>query len=50
MMQTGMMVGFVTSWPVNRWLLVKSVKEPMMTTGMNDAYVRHADRRLALRG
>jgi hypothetical protein len=33
MMQIGMMLGFLTSWPVNRWLLIKGVKEPMMTTG-----------------
>jgi hypothetical protein len=31
MMQIGMLLGFLTSWPVNRWLLVKGVKEPMMT-------------------
>jgi len=30
MMQVGMCLGFLTSWPVNRWLLVKGVKEPMM--------------------
>ena len=33
MMQIGMMVGFLTSWPVNRWLLTKGVKEPMMAAG-----------------
>jgi Domain of unknown function (DUF4396) len=33
MMQIGMMVGFLTSWPVNRWLLINGVKEPMMTAG-----------------
>lgn len=33
MMQIGMMLGFLTSWPVNRWLLIKGVKEPMMTAG-----------------
>jgi hypothetical protein len=31
MMQIGMMMGFVTSWPVNRWLLRRGIKEPMMT-------------------
>jgi hypothetical protein len=30
MMQVGMSIGFVTSLPVNRWLLRKGVKEPMM--------------------
>jgi len=30
MMQIGMSTGFLTSWPVNRWLLRKGVKEPMM--------------------
>jgi hypothetical protein len=33
MMQVGMCLGFLTSWPVNRWLLVKGVKEPMMVGG-----------------
>ena len=33
MMQIGMILGFLTSWPVNRWLLIKGVKEPMMTAG-----------------
>jgi hypothetical protein len=32
-MQIGMVLGFLTSWPVNRWLLIKGVKEPMMTAG-----------------
>jgi Domain of unknown function (DUF4396) len=32
-MQIGMTVGFLTSWPVNRWLLVRGVKEPMLTPG-----------------
>jgi hypothetical protein len=31
MMQIGMMLGFVTSWPVNRWLLRHGIKEPMPT-------------------
>jgi hypothetical protein len=31
LMQIGMMLGFVTSWPVNRWLLRHSIKEPMPT-------------------
>jgi hypothetical protein len=31
MMQIGMVLGFVTSWPVNRWLLRHGIKEPMMT-------------------
>lgn len=30
MMQIGMNLGFVTSWPVNRWLLRTGVKEPML--------------------
>src|SRR5579862_2231330 len=30
MMQIGMTLGFLTSWPVNRWLLRKGVKEPML--------------------
>jgi hypothetical protein len=29
MMQIGMIMGFVTSWPVNRWLLRHGIKEPM---------------------
>jgi hypothetical protein len=33
MMQVGMILGFLTSWPVNRWLLRKGVKEPMIVTG-----------------
>jgi hypothetical protein len=33
MMQIGMILGFVTSWPVNRRLLIDGVKEPMMTAG-----------------
>jgi hypothetical protein len=33
MMQVGMMLGFLTSWPVNRWLLIRGVKEPMMAAG-----------------
>jgi hypothetical protein len=33
MMQIGMMLGFLTSWPVNRWVLTKGVKEPMMAAG-----------------
>jgi hypothetical protein len=32
-MQIGMTLGFVTSWPVNRWLLRRGVKEPMVTAG-----------------
>ncbi len=31
MMQIGMVLGFVTSWPVNRWLLRHGIKEPMPT-------------------
>ena len=31
MMQVGMLIGFVTSWPVNRWLLRHGIKEPMPT-------------------
>jgi hypothetical protein len=31
MMQIGMMMGFLTSWPVNRWLLQHGIKEPMAT-------------------
>jgi hypothetical protein len=30
-MQIGMMLGFLTSWPVNRWLLRHGIKEPMPT-------------------
>jgi len=33
MMQVGMILGFVTSWPVNRWLLRRGVKEPMIVAG-----------------
>lgn len=33
MMQVGMTLGFLTSWPVNRWLLRNGVKEPMLVTG-----------------
>jgi hypothetical protein len=33
MMQVGMTLGFVTSWPVNRWLLRRGVKEPMTVGG-----------------
>src|SRR5215218_3571910 len=29
--QIGMMLGFVTSWPVNRWLIRRGIKEPMAT-------------------
>jgi Domain of unknown function (DUF4396) len=29
MMQVGMTLGFLTSWPVNRWLLARGIKEPM---------------------
>jgi hypothetical protein len=32
MMQIGMLIGFLTSWPVNRWLLVRGIKEPMPTS------------------
>jgi hypothetical protein len=31
MMQIGMVIGFVTSWPVNQWLLRRGIKEPMLT-------------------
>jgi len=31
LMQIGMMLGFVASWPVNRWLLRHGIKEPMPT-------------------
>ena len=31
MMQIGMILGFITSWPVNRWLLGRGIKEPMIT-------------------
>src|SRR5437870_8136952 len=31
LMQIGMMLVFVTSWPVNRWLLRHGIKEPMPT-------------------
>jgi hypothetical protein len=33
-MQLGMMLGFLTSWPVNRRLLIRGVKEPMLAAGM----------------
>jgi hypothetical protein len=29
MMQIGMTLGFLTSWPVYHWLLVRGMKEPM---------------------
>lgn len=29
MMQIGMLAGFLTSWPVNAWLIRKGLKEPM---------------------
>jgi hypothetical protein len=31
LMQIGMILGFATSWPVNRWLLRHGIKEPMTT-------------------
>ena len=31
LMQIGMILGFATSWPVNRWLLRQGIKEPMAT-------------------
>ena len=31
LMQIGMILGFATSWPVNRWLLRHGIKEPMAT-------------------
>jgi Domain of unknown function (DUF4396) len=31
LMQIGMILGFATSWPVNRWLLRYGIKEPMPT-------------------
>jgi len=31
MMQVGMLIGFATGWPVNRWLLRQGIKEPMPT-------------------
>jgi Domain of unknown function (DUF4396) len=40
MMQIGMMLGFLTSWPVNRWLLRKGVKEPMFVGAVRPAAVR----------
>jgi hypothetical protein len=33
LMQIGMLLGFATSWPVNRWLLRNGVKEPMTAAG-----------------
>jgi len=33
MMQVGMILGFLTSWPVNRWLLRSGIKEPMGHVG-----------------
>jgi hypothetical protein len=38
-MQIGMMLGFLTSWPVNRWLLTRGVKEPMLAAAMIPAHV-----------
>jgi hypothetical protein len=38
-MQIGMILGFLTSWPVNRWLLTRGVKEPMLAAGMIPAHV-----------
>jgi hypothetical protein len=35
MMQIGMSLGFLTSWPVNRWLLVSGVKEPMVAGALD---------------
>jgi hypothetical protein len=40
LMQIGMMLGFLTSWPVKRRLLVKGVKEPMMAGGGTPIPVR----------
>jgi len=31
LMQIGMILGFATSWPVNRWLLRHGIKEPIAT-------------------
>lgn len=31
MMQIGMLIGYLTSWPVNRWLLRRGIKEPMLS-------------------
>ena len=31
LMQIGMILGFATSWPINRWLLRHGIKEPMPT-------------------
>ena len=45
MMQIGMMIGFLTSWPVNRWLLVKGVKEPMTVAGHHAFATRTGARR-----
>jgi hypothetical protein len=38
-MQIGMILGFLTSWPVNRRLLTRGVKEPMLVAGMVPAPV-----------
>jgi hypothetical protein len=29
LMQVGMMIGFVSSWPANVWLLKRGIKVPM---------------------
>jgi Domain of unknown function (DUF4396) len=42
MMQVGMSLGFLTSWPVNRWLLLRGVKEPMMVAGLHRLPSHHA--------
>jgi hypothetical protein len=41
-MQIGMTLGFLTSWPVNRWLLQRGVKEPMTVMRHPRSSTRHA--------
>jgi Domain of unknown function (DUF4396) len=41
-MQIGMTLGFLTSWPVNRWLLQKGVKEPMTVVTRDRPLTTHA--------
>jgi Domain of unknown function (DUF4396) len=36
LMQIGMIVGFATSWPVNRWLLRHGIKEPTPTVSNDE--------------
>jgi hypothetical protein len=40
MMQIWMMLGFLTSWPVNRRFLTRGIKEPMLAVGRTPAPTR----------